>query len=703
MKNKLIAGLFISLTLCSTGVLACKTGKKRREDGLSGGGKKSKVKTRFLRPIEVYLTVALLAGFWACGNEREVSSPEGNFGQVKLMRPEPGVQAVTDIAALPILRYSSIAKQVSSHDKDGGNDDGSDGNSQLYIDEHGEYVVFDDYGPGCIYRMWFTAVLACIGEISIYVDDMEKPVVKCPFKSLFSSEQRPFNFPLTNFINESGGGYVTYIPICYEGRAKITLSVPPEYFNITYRRYDLDHSVSSFTGDEDYAPLFKQWNSPTKDPKPGVHVRTKTGTVTILAGGSEILMSEQGGGAIWNLYLDVVPFDLKAVSSSWLVTTWDGHQSADVEAPLNEFFGSYDPTLAPKGLLLGRDDEGRYYCHLPMPYWSSAKMMIENHGTKGVSVTYTVEILETAYPESSGYFTTQYHREDPTTQGRDYQFASIEGAGHYIGVTYTMTGPLDGSYLEGDERFYVDGSSSPAVYGTGTEDYFNGGRYSWLGPFSLPLHGIPSRLKWVGATRSSTECYRMNVGDLIPFFKSARLGIEHDADNSNVNDAHSTVAYFYRLPDPLLSLSDELDVSEPDSRQSHQYMTTDAKPTGVIASYYEGEEETVLVLGEGSMVGTESEFVMRIPSNNVGVLLRRRLDQLNGRQKALVLVDGAYAGVWYDVYENPFLRWSDSDFSIPSSLTVGKDLIHVRIENVGDVPWTEFSYKTYSYVVPPTL
>ena len=656
------------------------------------------------------LTVALWLVFFpglvlnvflmGCSHEEvPAAGPGGTATPSRFPMPEPGIPWVTDVASLPILRYGGVARQVSSHDKTGGNDDGFAGNTQLYVDDRGEYVVFDDYGPGCIYRIWFTAVLAWVGNLRIYVDEMEVPVLDSPFVPFFLSTVDPFLYPLTNAFHESSGGYVTYLPICYEERAKITLSVPTEFYNITYHRYDPDHPVSSFTGNEDYTLLFDQWNNPGRDPKPALDVRARSGTLELPAGGSAVLISEQGQGAVWNLTLDVDPFTDESVSSLWLLATWDNQSVPHVEAPLNEFFGSYYPNSSPQALLLGAEGQ-RLYCHLPMPYWANARAVIENLGEQDVRIDYEVEILEEAYPADAGYFSTRYHREHPTTLGRDYLFAEREGAGHYIGVTYTMTGDIAGSYMEGDERFSMEGSRTPAIYGTGTEDYFNGGWYYMFGgPFCNPLHGAPYRLRRVG-TESRTGSYRMHLGDLVPFFKEAHFGIEHDMNNGDTEDSHSSVAYFYHRPENLLALSDELDVGDPVSRAAHQYQSVGAEETGELTSFFEGDDDDVSVSDHGYRVETRSEFLLTIDPANAGILLRRQYDQFQGRQRAEVFVDNSFAGIWYDVFENPVLRWAESDIALPASLTRGKNRIHVRIVNRGEVPWMEFSYKAYSFLLP---
>ncbi len=635
-----------------------------------------------------------------CGGEEARPPRYGPWHGRTFEPPRPGIEELTHIAALPLLRYGSVTKQVSSRDKDGGNDDGFYGYSQLYIDQEGRYVVFDDYGPGCIYRMWFTCIASWLGELSIYVDDMTTPLVRCPFDSLFSSRVWPFTYPLVSFINESSGGYVSYIPICYSQRAKITLSVPPEFYSITYRRYTTDYEVRSFTGAEEYDLLLEQWGSVGEDPKPRVATRTKTVQVAISPESRELIWLDEGSGVVWNMSIDVAPLTLRTTSGLWIAAIWDGHDEYDVYAPFNEFFCSQDPYHPAKGLLLGRNDSYGYYCRFPMPYWSSAAILIENRGQEEVRVKATVEIADVRYPETSGYFTAHYHHEDPTTKGVDYCFASLQGAGHFMGVSYTMKGPITGSYMEGDERFYIDDSLTPSVYGTGTEDYFNGGWYLWLGRFSLPLHGSAYSLIWTPHKRCTTACYRIHLGDLIPFFRKAQLGIEHDAENSDTNDSHVSVAYAYRHPESLLVPTDELDIGEHRSMLDHEYTATGLDPPTVLTACFEGQQSDVPIRDHGHIVRTSSEFVVTVAKENVGALIRRRLDQSWGRQKGLVYVDDRLAGVWYDVYENPLLRWAESDFLVPASLSRGKDRLRIKIINDGQVPWSEFYYTIYSYLLP---
>ncbi|MBK7972305.1 MAG: hypothetical protein IPK07_03140 [Deltaproteobacteria bacterium] len=42
----------------------------------------------------------------------------------------------------------------------------------------------------CVYRVWFTAKLAWLGRVRIYVDDLERPVVDEAFLELFEASAR---------------------------------------------------------------------------------------------------------------------------------------------------------------------------------------------------------------------------------------------------------------------------------------------------------------------------------------------------------------------------------------------------------------------------------------------------------------------------------------------------------------------------------
>ena len=95
-------------------------------------------------------------------------------------------------------------------------------------------------------------------------------------------------------------------------------------------------------------------------------------------------------------------------------------------------------------------------------------------------------------------------------------------------------------FLEGNEMVYIDGGATPAIEGTGTEDYFSSGWYFDRGIYSAPYHGVVIK----DEARSRVSAYRWHIEDAIPFTKSIRFTIEHGTGNNEAAD-YSSVAYYY--------------------------------------------------------------------------------------------------------------------------------------------------------------
>jgi hypothetical protein len=94
-----------------------------------------------------------------------------------------------------------------------------------------------------------------------------------------------------------------------------------------------------------------------------------------------------------------------------------------------------------------------------------------------------------------------------------------------------------------------------------------------------------------------------------------------------------------------------------------------------------------------------SEFTMAIDPGNSGVSLVRRMDYGIPDQRARVLVNGAYAGDWFDRGSDTNFRWRDSSFDIPPAMTTGKSSIAVKMQFMSSgVDWNEFAYWAYSQV-----
>jgi hypothetical protein len=156
--------------------------------------------------------------------------------------------------------------------------------------------------------------------------------------------------------------------------------------------------------------------------------------------------------------------------------------------------------------------------------------------------------LRTLPPETM-YFHARYRQALPAADRQPYEILSVRGHGHYVGTVLGVVQSEAGWFGEGDERFYVDGSRTPAIEGTGTEDYFND---AWSFRVATGLYtGVPvADGTGVGARMGA---YRWHVPDPIPFRSSLRLDIEHKGWTYNPNGAVRSA--FEERPDFMSSVA----------------------------------------------------------------------------------------------------------------------------------------------------
>src|SRR5690606_33648982 len=181
--------------------------------------------------------------------------------------------------------------------------------------------------------------------------------------------------------------------------------------------------------------------------------------------------------------------------------SFDGEQTVD--APVGEFFGSGLGEADVQSLMYAMEtgEDGSYYSWWPMPFLRVATVELVNTSdhtlsSGDASVTFDRNRGRAAglSDGGQGYFRATSHEGD-TVDGEDWVFLDVEGTGKFVGVNHTMEGHITSgnirNYLEGDERVYVDGSRTPQIHGTGSEDFYQGGWYFNRQHFSAPMNGAP--------------------------------------------------------------------------------------------------------------------------------------------------------------------------------------------------------------------
>ncbi len=619
-----------------------------------------------------------------------------------------GLDAFADFRNLCDLRSPQQIRQVSSHDKTGDNKDRSGADvPELYkpylYENDGFVVLFDEKGPGCVYRMWFTwRGLAPDGDILFYFDGESTPRYRMPAEDFFQGTQHPFLSPLIGGWESTSGGFTSYVPIEYEQSLKIVLTEEPDYYNITYKTYPAGTQLSSLSNQSDLTSSIEWFERAGSNPWNDLPLTTYEDTLSLAAGERHDLTLDQPGTllAIECDILDATQSDILAFGRDvWLEITWDDRDSSDVVAPFYLFFGGGVYEFAAQALPVGSDPEtGVYYCYFPMPFQSSARISLVNRGDRPAKqFRYTLQI-DSDVPEglgrSMGYFHA-YYKSNPTQYGRDYLFLETQGTGHVVGCVLETEPSLSNRHLEGDERIYIDGSMTPQVYGTGTEDFFNGGWYfDKGGNFSRAVDGFP-----YGSIDSEDQtpfiCYRFFLTDHLNYSSDIRFGIEHGGDN-NIQSVYSSVTFWYGINTPTLNLTDAIDVGDGSDEAAHNLSRTGSFLPDNKSDFYEGDDDDIAISDDGYVGEGGIMFQVTLEPENNGIRLRRRMDYNRPHQQARVFVNDQEVGIWYSAGQNQSKGWRDSDFDIPVLYTWGRTVLDIRLRTL-DREWSAYRYEAYSF------
>ncbi|MGW1339692.1 DUF2961 domain-containing protein [Kribbella sp. NPDC002412] len=384
--------------------------------------------------------------------------------------------------------------------------------------------------------------------------------------------------------------------------------------------------------------------------------------------------------------------------------TIDGKRRVD--APIGEFFGSGLGENPVRSLFFAMDPDGWYSSWWPMPYAARATVTLVNKSTyplTGQAEATSVRDARKAVDlltGKTGYFTAISHRGE-TTQGSDWTFADVSGRGKFVGVSQTMEGLLaDGNtrgYLEGDERVYVDGERTPAIHGTGTEDYYESGWYFNAGTYSTPFHGNSAHEVKAGfCTYECDGAWRLHITDSIGFQNQLDFSIEHGQQDDHPAIYGST-AFLYTAAQFGARETDRIDTGSAQSRQQHGYVDTATQAD--LTSVYEGEHDDIVLTDQIRSTTQPIKFTVQVDPANRGVTLRRTSDQNVSGQSAKVFVNGKDAGTWLQPLGNDRQRWLDDNYQLPAALTFGRTKLDLELRPAGP-SWTASSYVVQSLVLP---
>jgi hypothetical protein len=695
-----------------------------------------------------------------------------------LDEPQPipvGLDAYRAWDQWPAQRIGMRAYMRSTYDRRGGNE-GADASHFLYQLSNDFNVTLDLETPGILmfsrYNHWHGSPWHYVIDGTdhlIQETASSDPLHPGAGSTLLPSA--PFPAPLNQTWATTNGADLIWSPIAFEHSFQMAYS--RTHYGTGYYIYDqfvpgipLSHPLKSWNEsaapDQDVLNLISQSGT---DIAPAIGTKQSSGTVNMPAVGATRVLELQGQGTVRALSFSIPRGQALAFQNVHLRITWDGRSQPSIDAPIALFYGS--------GTLFNRDNReylvkafpvsirftvDRIYlaCYFPMPYFRSARIELVGAGQPVNGVDWQIRSMPShELPSHLAYFHATY-RDIPTpTPGRDTVLLDTRNieqseawSGSFVGTSFIFSHNANLVTLEGDPRFFFDDSLTPQAQGTGTEEWGGGGDY-WGGlNMTLPFAGHPVGARSLAAAVNDEDkiesAYRFLLGDLMPFGKNAVIQLEHGGEDEST-EHYETVAYWYGLPSPSLVQTDQLQIGDAASERSHGYTSPQASVPYTLSSRYEWGVDTL----DGKVIYPEqqdrgrttqgtSEFRLRLRPDNLGVLLRRKLDYSFPNQRAEVFVSDdsrthwKSAGIWYlagsntCVYSNPKdelgvaehevevsnRRFRDDEFLIARDLTRGQKAIWVRVKftpvnrplfpgrPVGEQAWSEIRYTAYSFVTP---
>ena len=706
-----------------------------------------------------------------------------------------GFDAFTQWEKWPYLRLGVRAYMKSTFDRTGGNHNADAAHFIRQLDDT-HNVALDETGPGIL---WFVRHNHWHGSPWHYVVDGRETVVQEsstanpvePVPGSVFMPERLFPQGLTWTWSVTKGADLSWVPIPFEERFQLAYGrarYGTGYFifwKLMPGLTNLSRPLRSWSTDDvppaDVLALLDR--SGTDIAPTGTDVRTQEGTLSLSPHETRVLLSSDEGPAM----LRRLAFRVPAAAADRLARArlriyWDGRTTPSVDAPLGLFFGTGSLLRDPGQEYLVKafpmtvkweDGHFLFATYFPMPFQRSARIeLAEVTGAPLDGVSW--EVRHVPYKDPPNWvapFHATYRDFPQPAPGRDLELLdtrTVEGGGpwcgHFVGTTYLFTKAGRLSTLEGDPRFYFDDSLSPQGQGTGSEEWGGGGDY-WGGrTMTLPFAGHPVG-RPTDQARTDLDrihsAYRFLLTDLMPFGRNARITLEHGGENTS-EEHYETVTYWYARDEACLMLTDALDVGDAADEARHAYLATGDAPVDTVVSRHEwGVDHIELsedagavevfppIADDGRRTMQATEFTLQLRPDNLGVLLRRRLDLAYPNQKARVLVAEAEgsprwqdAGTWYTaggntvvfgdpnalpedsrtvhpelappahIVETSNRRWREDEFMIARQLTEGRERIRVRIEPLPvDLPlfpghplpeeaWTAYRYWAYCFVMP---
>jgi hypothetical protein len=282
-------------------------------------------------------------------------------------------------------------------------------------------------------------------------------------------------------------------------------------------------------------------------------------------GQSHEVFKSDGPGVISHIWFTIAAQSGDHLKELVLRMYWEGSDKPSVETPVGDFFGlNLGQYFIYQSAFLNCSAVKALNSYFAMPFRKSARITVTNEGQKPVNSFYSnIDYkLVPSLPDDIAYFHAEYRQATPNQAQQyssssqeinkdgknNYTFVEARGKGHLMGITLGVAQNSENWFGEGDEMIFIDDENSPAITGTGTEDYICGawdfgGKDTAIAFAHLyngaPYIAIPER------TGGRYCLYRWHADAPVTFNRYLKHTIEHGhADNRH--DCYYSVAYWYQ-------------------------------------------------------------------------------------------------------------------------------------------------------------
>lgn len=576
---------------------------------------------------------------------------------------------------LPLYRFDRRAHYEGSIDKTGKN---SDWDWCLYQDRKGEYVLFEQYGPGCIYNFVQHRYITSEEPVfRFYFDDDIEP--RFELRPIDFGDKYPFVSPLADkFIgpDRPDVGHIrvvrSFVPMPFTSYCKVTSSLKLEgsgegqggWGHVVYHTYTGDTPCQSFNPvDERYRKLAQLWRTAGAAPLNGD--TASEDAFALAAGESRTIFHKKGAGLLTAIRLRTDRFRKADLLNLYITIRWEEESVPAVELPFGAFFCNELGDHKIGYLYAGMDAQGGYENFFPMPFKDCAEVSVQNKGTEVCRFLYSAVSCTDVYNElycsgSFGHFRTSPYYPKTHTPGADSVIARLSPVhGHVVGSVITGYGIEDGARAdcEGDARIHFDGLRTPCIESDGSESY---SCYGWgfiCPPQCNPASGYDGKDIALHVDWSMT---RLLPGEVYPFNEKLHFGIESFLFNDG-DMFHSGAVFYYGENGSLME-------------KIAEYATDEE----TLTARFEGDDDDIDVTLQGDR-GKEIRLFLNVNTPDE-LLLRRVSDQHQRGQYAKVYLNGELLPLpWYCPDGNPCLRWLEDEYRIPGKLLLPNDVNEVRI------------------------